>query len=147
LPQPCPECGAALEANASCQAIFDAFLILEFEDPAYGEVHILTVACFMIQHRRYSDEALVWIEQTLRTYLDENTTVAQIRKHAAHETSQSARTWKVTRQPNARPLPKIAWSMTIADVASTYQDAASYCAAVKEWARCTLQQMRPLLPA
>ena len=139
----CPECGAALSGEASCQSIFDTFLVLEYTDPAYGEVHFLTVACFMIQHGRYSDEGLAWIEQNLRLYLEEGVPIGRIRRQAARETSQAKRTWKVTRQPGEPPLPKIAWSMTIADVAAKYVDAASYCDLVKQWARSTLREMGP----
>lgn len=57
----CPECGATWLEDSTCQSVFDEFLVLEYSDPAYGEVHFLTVVCFMIQHGRYSDEALVWI--------------------------------------------------------------------------------------
>ncbi len=141
----CPECGAVLGESGSCQDIFDEFLVLEFTDPGYGEVHFLTVACFMIQHGRYSNEGLVWIDQTLRAYLEEGLTHAQLRRLAAKDTSSGTRTWKVTRAADAPPQPKIGWSMTIADVASRYQDAESYCELIKAWGRRTLQEMEPLL--
>jgi hypothetical protein len=140
----CPDCGALL-AEDTCRAIFDEFLVLEFSDPGYGEVHMLTVACFMIQHGLYSDEALVWIAQKLRATLEEGLPAEKIRRQAAREAGPGARTWKVTRQPGARPLPKIAWSMTIVDVAAHYQDAIRYCTAVTRWARSTLQEMQPLI--
>jgi len=105
---------------------------------------MLTVACFMIQHGRYSDEALAWIEQKLRAYLQDGITPEQIRRQAARETGQSVRTWKVTRQPGVQPLPRIPWSMTISDVASQYQDVNSYRDLVTQWARTTLQEMSPL---
>ena len=140
----CPECGALLSGDTSCQAIFDTFLVLEYTDPAYGEVHFLTVACFMIQHGRYSAEGLAWIEQKLRLYLEEGVPIRRIRRQASRETSQARRTWKIARQPGEVPLPKIAWSMTIADVAAQYKDAATYCELVKQWARSTLQEMGPL---
>ena len=145
MPDTCPECGARLSGNASCQAIFEDFLVLEFTDPGYGAVHMLTVACFTIQHGRYSDEALVWIEGKLREYLEEGSSTEQIRRQAGKEADQQARTWKVTRQPDAPRLPKIAWSMTIADVASRAQDAKSYCEQVELWARVTLHEMKPWL--
>jgi hypothetical protein len=137
----CPECGAVLSEGSSCQAIFDSFLVLEFTHPEYGEVHMLTVACFMIQHGRYSDEALTWIEPTLRAHLEEGVPAQHIRQQAGKETGQDRRTWKVTRQLGARPLPKIAWSMTIGDVAAQYEDARSYCELVRQWARTTLSEM------
>ena len=139
----CPECGVTFTEDDTCQTIFDAFLALEFTDPGYGEVHFLTVACFMIQHGRYSDAALRWIEQKLRSNLA-GTPADQIRQQAAQEAGPGTRTWKVTRQPGEPPLPKIAWSLTIADVARSYQDAQSYQVWVKRWAEVTLQEMKPL---
>ncbi len=145
MPTTCPECGAALNNGNTCQSIFDSFLVLEFSDPAYGVVHMLTVACFMIQHGRYSDAALAWITQQLRANLEDGIPVSQIRRQAARETGQGARTWKVTRRPEEPPLPRIPWSMTIADVAAGAQDAHNYCELVKNWARTTLNEMKPLL--
>ena len=145
MPNLCPECGAILKENSSCQAIFDSVLALEFTDPAYSEVHMLTVACFMIQHGRYSDEALAWIEQKLRENLERGISAEQIRQEAMHETGLHKRTWKVIRQPGTSPQPKIAWSMTIAGVATNYQDASTYCELVRKWARITLAEMQPLI--
>jgi hypothetical protein len=146
MPTTCPECGAMLDDGNSCQEIFDSFLVLEFTDPAYGEVHMLTVACFMIQHGKYSDEGLTWMEQKLRENLEQGISPQQIRRQSARETSQGTRTWKVTRQKGAPPQPKISWSMTIADVAENYSDAAQYRELVKKWAFTTLHEMKPLLP-
>lgn len=42
-----PECGAS---NASCQARFDEFLVLDFKDARHGAVHHLAVAAYMLQH-------------------------------------------------------------------------------------------------
>lgn len=140
MPNTCPECGAALAEGANCQEILDSFLAREFADPAYGEVHMLSVACFMIQHGRYSDEALAWIAPKLHASL-EGVPVQQIRQQAARETAPSARTWKVLRPPDAPPRPRVAWSMTIADVAPHAESAASYCRAVRQWAAATLREM------
>ena len=142
----CPECGAVLSRETDCQEIFDLFLVLEFTDPAYGAVHFLTVACFMIQHGRYSDAALAWIAQMLRENLEGGVPVERIRQQANEEADQTRRTWKVVRPPDARPLPKIAWSMTITGVAARYQDAASYCELVRQWARVTLAEMQSYFP-
>lgn len=142
----CPDCGAILSEDSSCQAIFESFLVLEFKNPVYGKVHMLTVACFMIQHERYSDEALIWIERKLRDYLEGGIPVEQLRLQAAKEANQATRAWRVLRRPDAPPLPKIVWTMTIADVASNYKDATSYRGWVIQWASRTLQEMQPLLP-
>ncbi len=146
----CPECGARLESETTCQSIFDDFLVLEFTDPAFGEVHMLTVACYMIQHNRYSDPGLVWISKTLRENLT-GAKIEQIRRQANQEVSQGSRSWKITRQPNDPPLPPIAWSTTIADVAARSRgadglpDAERYCSQVREWAKSTLEEMQPLI--
>jgi hypothetical protein len=140
----CPECGARLEAGQSCQALFDEFLTWEFEDPAYGQVHFLTVAVFMTQHGRYSDEGQRWILEQLRAHLDKGVPVEEIRRRAKPTTNQANRTWKVVRPAGAPPVKRIAWDVTIADVASAHGatlDAADYCAAVREWARATLRQL------
>jgi hypothetical protein len=145
MSETCPECGAVLPEGSTCQSIFDEFLALEFTDPAYGEVHFLTVACFMIQHGRYSDAALTWIGQKLRAYLEEGEPIGQIRQQAASEAGPQVRTWKVMRQTGERPLPRIAWSVTIMDVANHFEEAASYREWVTRWARATLQEMKLLL--
>ena len=147
----CPECGADWTGGSTCQSVFDEFMGLEFYDTGYWAVHMLTVACFMIQHGRYSDAGLAWIEKQLRVNLDGEMTQEQIRASAAGEVSQSQRDWKVTRRPDEPPLPKIPWSMTIVDVERelmNYQgtdDAARYQELIKQWARITLKEMRPLL--
>src|SRR5512138_3523416 len=91
MPNRCPECGALLADGSSCQALFESLLALEFTDPGYGQVHMLTVACFMIQHGRYSDEALTWIEKNLRAFLEEGQPAQQIRRQAQKETRQDNR--------------------------------------------------------
>ncbi|HCF87147.1 MAG TPA: hypothetical protein DEV72_18330 [Ktedonobacter sp.] len=141
----CAECGAVLSEGSTCQTIFEEFLSLEYTDPAYGQVHFFTVACFMIQHGRYSDEALTGMLPLLRASLDEQLPAQQLRERAARGMNEATRTWKVTRQAGASPLPKIAWTLTIADVAQSMQDPEKYCEHVKQWARVTLQQMPALL--
>ena len=59
--------------------------------------------------------------------------------------SEATRSWKVIRQPDAPPLPNVAWSVTMAEVAQSLQDPQKYCEQVKQWARVTLQQMPALL--
>jgi len=76
--------------------------------------------------------------------LEEGVSPDQIRRQAIAGTGQAKRTWKVSRQPGAPPLPKLAWSLTIADVAAggrdgSFPDAARYRELVTRWARVTLQ--------
>lgn len=142
----CPECGAIQTETTTCQTAFDAFLILEFSDPEYGAVHFLTVACFMLQHGRYSDEGIKWMHRTLREYLEKDLTPTQLRQLAAKDTGNQTRTWKVVRAKDAPPAPKVAWSMTIMDVANQYKDAESYRSLITTWGRVTLREMVVPLP-
>ncbi len=142
----CGACGAPLEDNLTCESVFNEFLALEMTDPEYGAVHFLTVACYMIQHGKYSDEALVWIEQRLRDYFEKGIPAGEIRKRAEMETSQDKRTWKVIRQKSDPPQAKIPWSMTIIDVANQFHNAEDYRELVRQWAVMTLAEMQPLLP-
>ena len=142
MPELCAECGAILSEGSACQTILDEILSLEYINPAYGQVHFLTVACFMIQHKRYSDEALTWVQEKLQIYLDRQLTGQQLRRLIANETGGGTRTWKILRQADAAPLPQIAWSMTIVDIAQSIQDSEVYCAQVKQWARTILQNIK-----
>ena len=147
MPNVCPDCGAVYTGDLTCRSIFDKFLVLEGTDLGYGRVHMLNVACYMIQHGQYSDDALVWIEQQLRNNLEKGIPQEQIRRSAARMAGQSRRTWKITRRPEDPPQAKIAWSMTIADVAPFADDPERYCQKMKEWARVTLDEMQPLISA
>jgi hypothetical protein len=108
-------------------------------------VHFLTVATFMTQHGRYTDEAQAWIKQQLQANLEDNQPVERLRRLAQATTSQANRTWKVVRGPGDPPAPRVAWDMTIVDVARRHDeaglDAAAYREAVTDWARATLRQL------
>ncbi|MRR30538.1 hypothetical protein EG834_09500 [bacterium] len=95
----------------------------------------------MVQHNRYSNEALAWIQPKLRAYLEDGLAVVDIRRQAAAETKSRERGWKVLRSAQARPLPEVAWQVTIADVAAHAEDAQSYCDWVRRWGAATLRQM------
>lgn len=138
---PCPACGAVLPADTNCDWVFGAFLEKDYADPGYGAVHVLTVATFMIQHGRYSDEALEHMQPLLRDFLAGRLSQEQMRRQLGKSANQANRPWKVTRPDGAPPLPRIAWSLTIADVARQAVDAESYRAAIKQWARSTLAQL------
>lgn len=141
MPQRCAECGALLPEGSTCQTIFETFMGLEFSDAEYGQVHFLTVGCFMIQHQRYSDEALSWVKTAMRSYLDEELTGDALRRRAARGMDKTTRTWRVPRQPGAPPPPAIRWDITIADVSQSAHDAALYRDHVTRWARRTLDQL------
>lgn len=143
----CSLCGASWDGDLTCQYAFDEFLALEFSNSAYGKVHMLTVASFMIQHQRYSDPALVWMHQNLSDVLENGVSPAELRSRMTSAVDQKKRDWKVERQPNERKLPLTVWSITIADVYPHMNDPVGYCDWVERWARATLEEMSSQLPA
>jgi hypothetical protein len=95
----------------------------------------------MIQHNRYSDEALDWIEPRLGEYLEKRIPPRQIVNRMAKDSDQHRRKWKVLRQFDAPALPAIAWSVTIGDIAPRSRDPEKYSDAVTQWARAVLGEM------
>ncbi|MBE0686024.1 MAG: hypothetical protein IH585_08490 [Anaerolineaceae bacterium] len=138
----CCLCGAATDVDLTCQDRFDEFLALEFSNPAYGKVHMLTVSCFMIQHQRYSDLALIWMQKALHDVLGNGVNPSEIRLQMTKDVDQGKRDWKIERQPDEPKLPHIDWSITIADVYQHKDDPVSYYAWVEKWTRATLQEMQ-----
>ncbi|OZB92322.1 DUF5946 family protein [Paenibacillus sp. XY044] len=138
----CDKCNAELPLGNTCESILNEFLALEFSDPGYGKVHFLTVASYMVQHQGYSDEMYAWVQSALRKHLEEGYPTELIRQDMARGPGST----KGIRRPlDAQPLPKISWTMTIADVAAQMHDAESYCKLIKQWGRTTLKEMAPLV--
>lgn len=137
----CNQCGGRFEGGKTCQDVFDEFLSLEFSNPDFGRVHFLTVACFMIQHDRYSDEGLSWIRSALQDYLELRLTPRQLREIAAGARGIIGRDWAIIRDPHTPPRRKVSWSITIADVALKLDNPENYRSAVMEWAQSTLREM------
>lgn len=138
----CPLCGAKWKNSLTCQEMFDEFLVLEFSDAAYGKVHLLTVTCFMTQHQRYSDQALLWMRDTLEKVLNKGVSASDIRLRMTNDVDQANRKWKIERQPHEQALPPVDWSITIADVYLYKDDPQKYCTWVERWARATLLEMK-----
>lgn len=138
MPYTCPQCGAIYSAGETCQTRFDACLALEYENPAvYGAVHLLTVACYMLQHNLYSRQG--WLEsrhlvaQTIR--LGSNT--VEVRKEYQRRLDRRQRNWSVTKGEKLGEFDLIRWSCTIAEI--PLEGPERYVAAVRQWAMCILE--------
>lgn len=46
----CPYCGSSLGENEKCNTLFEKVLAREYSNPEYGDVHLLTVDCYALQH-------------------------------------------------------------------------------------------------
>lgn len=139
----CPQCSARLPEGKTCQAIHEELLSFEMLLAIPHSIHFLHVTCFLIQHERYSDEALTWAQSMLRVHLDERLTETQLLQALRGDKKRpaTARTWKYNRSPDALPLPRIAWPLTIVDIAQHLENSEVYSAKVKQWAQVTLQHM------
>ena len=144
MPEQCTECGALLPEGRTCQEIFDEFTTLKYLNEQYLHVHFLLVSCFMIQHRRYTTEALVQVQSMLQAFLERPMTMQQLRQLVDQSMNSHSRTWKMQHTGDEPPVPNIVWRMTIIDVAQNSQngqDVEQYCAQIKQWASSTLEQM------
>lgn len=150
MPAPCACCGATPVNGMDCQALHEYLTGYDFT-PANAvphAIHFLQVTCFMVQHERYSDEALGWAQTMLRAHLDAGMSTRDLRRFVNSRlqgSDSSTRTWRFNRARDARPLPKIAWEITIADVVQRMSDEAPYAELVTQWAHATLQEMAALL--
>jgi hypothetical protein len=131
----CPECGAR-----QCQACFDEFLAREFSDPAYGAVHHLTVAAYMLQHSSHlTKEGWLYERALLREFLIERKSPALIRKEKRDVVDSSKRKFKIKSKTGLPVISKTKWTKTICDVRA--ENAEIYCADVTAWAKSVLDDM------
>ena len=134
----CPECGAP-----DCRSRFDEFLVLEFSDPAYGAVHNLTVATYMLQHSsKLTREGWLHERELLREFLVENRSPEFIRKQYKDLVDSGKRKFKITSTDGLPKIDKTTWTKTIVDVHT--DDALTYCEDIRTWARCVLEDARNL---
>ena len=74
----CPECGAA---ETRCEAQFHRFLALEYSDAAYGAVHHLTVAAYMLQHSsKLTAEGWLFERDLLKRFLVVGASPSEVRR-------------------------------------------------------------------
>jgi hypothetical protein len=131
----CPECGAR---DTLCQERFDEFQALEFTDAAYGAVHHLTVAAYMVQHSsKLTREGWLHERELLREFLVENKPPAFIRKQNKDLVDSGKRTFKIKSSDGKPVINKTSWTKTILDV--RVENAQVYCDDVKAWARSVLE--------
>jgi hypothetical protein len=134
----CSECGAT---DNLCQSHFDEFLILEFTDTAYGAVHHLTVATYMLQHSsKLTREGWLHERELLREFLIENKSPAFIRKQNKDLVNSGKRKFKIKSKDGVPVINKTTWRKTILDVRA--ENAEVYCEDVTAWARSALEEAR-----
>ena len=86
-------------------------LALEFENPGtYGAVHHLTVACYMLQHNRYSREGWLQARALLAEFVDQGANPDQVRREHRQAFNQQKRTWSFTRGDKLAEFDRIVWT-------------------------------------
>lgn len=136
----CAECGAE-----DCRTCFDAFLTLEFTDPAFGAVHHLTVAAYMLQHSsQLTREGWLHERELLRAFLVENKLPAFVRKQNKDLLDSGKRKFKIKSADGKRIFTKSTWTKTISDVRTG--NAEVYCTDVTAWAIAVLEDAETIQP-
>lgn len=136
----CPECGAPRTEDDGCRDRFDRCLVREFTDPAYGTVHHLTVAAFMLQHpSRLSRPGWLAMRDLLGRFLRDGVSPAEVVAAGRRDASLvfgAGRSWRLTGGPPVVLPAGFAWTQTIPDTADAPPDA--YAAAITGWAEAVL---------
>jgi hypothetical protein len=136
-PQKCPECGAAWNAEESCETCFHQMLFWEAEHPDYGaEVHHLMVLCYYLQHPRlYSPAGLNEAQQLLKEFVDRGASPSEVHQRNQARVDSSQRNWKITGTAASHGSydRAVAWTMTAADVVAS--GSKNYCDNVRAWAQ------------
>jgi hypothetical protein len=133
----CPECGAP---DAVCEARFNECLALEFSDAAYGVVHHLTVAAYMLQHSsKLTREGWIYERNLLKEFLVENKPPAFIRKQNKDLVDSGKRTFKIKSTDGVPVINKTTWKKTILDIRMA--NAEDYCEDATAWAKSVLEDV------
>ena len=133
----CPECGAS---NSACESRFHECLAKEFEYPAYGAVHHLTVTAYMLQHSsQLTREGWLHERDLLREFLVENKPSAFIRNRNKDLVDSGKRAFKIKSKDGVPVISKTTWTKTIMDV--RMENAEAYCEDVTAWAMSALEEV------
>ena len=106
---------------------------------AYGAVHNLTVATFMIQHSsRMSKEGWLYERDLLREFIVEKKSPSLIRQQVKDSVDSGKRTFKFKSKDGVPIISKTTWTKTILDVRA--ENAEVYCEDVTAWAKSALDE-------
>ena len=146
----CPECGALVKENDTCQSNFHALLYRENEiyqvpsgllESRDGQIaHFYAVSCYAIQHpdsMGYTVGALLEARANLAAHLDGDVSLAMILAKIRATAKDSPKTLRRAGDPiHCWHVPK--WSLTAVDVLATDATPEAYMDATTRWAKATL---------
>jgi hypothetical protein len=145
MSQECPDCGASLSENQSCEAYFHQMLFWENEEPANGRVHHLMVLCYHLQHPAlYSPEGLAYGRQLLKRFVVDGESPQNVRRQMKSQVGSNNRDWKIRASADSQGSydHPISWRMNAADVVSGGID--NYCQNVEKWAAAIQEQLETM---
>jgi len=130
----CQECGAPCSHEVNCTARFHRFMALEMTSPAYGAVHHLTVAAYMLQHpSQLSKRGWQEMRELLRQIVLDDLRPSTVRTQRRSEFDSRKRDWSLSKGQRMMLPATFVWTLTILNVdASTSEQ---YCREVERWAR------------
>ena len=146
----CPECGAPLPENESCQSNFHALLYREnevgqqsadFFTTDTGHIaHFYVVSCYAIQHpvsMNYTPDALLGVCDNLARHLRGEITIPALR-HEVRAANNGAQ--RVQRRAGDPVLEwhVTEWPYTVADLLAAPPTPQAYADATRAWATATL---------
>ena len=107
---------------------------------AYGAVHNLTVATFMIQHSsRMSREGWLYERELLREFVVEKKSPSLIRQQIKDSVDSGKRTFKFKSKDGKPVINRTLWTKTILDV--NPENAEVYCQEIRDWAKSVLEDV------
>lgn len=132
----CPECGAAWDADMTCETYFHQMLFWEHENPANGVVHHLMVLCYYLQHPTlYSQDGVNVGKGLLTAFIKEGRSPAEMREANRDKVNSKNRDWKITARPDDKGAyaNPVIWTLHAADVVRHGEP--RYVESVREWAQ------------
>lgn len=142
----CAWCGARYATpGETCEDRFNLALAREFEDPAFGMVHHLTVPAYMLQHNRYSHVGWLVTRDLLASFVRGEVDPAGARRQYKAKYSGGERAGSITKGPRFAQFDQITWTRTIADV--RFDSAEVYRADVEAWAAAVVADTEAVIAA
>jgi hypothetical protein len=138
----CPECGAPPRRGLTCRQQWDELLALEFSDPRAAPVHLLTVACYQLQHPRtfpLNAAARQQLRELLEDVVIRGRPVAAVRDAMQRRFDGPTRV-EVQGDDQHAP-PQGVWTMTVRQVGDADPDA--HVASVRRWAESVCRECAP----
>lgn len=145
----CPECGAALATDETCESKFHALLNREWEiaqdDPDFFNssagltAHFFAVSCYAIQHPQsmgYTVAALLAARENLEAHLNGEASITAVRAKVSQSAEAKGRVLRREGEP-VHDWGVTHWPMTAEDVLAA--PAEDYAQATKQWAKATLE--------